>query len=166
MPEDKNGAPAFIEKALQQIIPGYKGYYEAGDIIEADAKIREHIIAGLEDMRSRIDARKKEFSASLQTANSLAVLESVTAGLKTAAEALRYSAATAPEFNFSSFDASKCDKLKAYDEYLYFSMQEIKSVIDSLCASQSQADINACASRVSQWSEKYLSQIKSRGRLL
>jgi len=166
MQDNKEQQPVFIEKALQQIIPGYKGYSEAGHIIEADKKIREHIIAGLDEMRSRIDARKKEFSVSLQTADSLSILESVTASLKTVSEALRYAPAASPGFDFSSFDASKCDKLKAYDEYLYFSMQEIKSVIDSLCASKDQADMKAHAAKIGQWVEKYLSQIKSRGRML
>lgn len=166
MQQDNERASGFMEKSLQYLIPGYKGYLGAKDIAEDDTKIREHIVSGINQMISGIDVKKWAFTASMQTISSLAALEKITACLKLVAETVRYGSAAAPSFDYSSFSAEKCSKLKAYDEFLYFSIQEIKGVINGIEKAGGAPELENIGRAVAEWSEKYLAQFRARKDIL
>ena len=156
----------FMEKSLQYLIPGYKGYLGAKDVVEDDSKIREHIVSVVNEMISGIDLKKRSFTASIQMISALAALEKITACLKLVAETVRYGGATMPSFDYSSFSVEKCLKLKAYDEFLYFSIQEIKGVIKGIEKAEGAPEFEKVGRAVAEWSEKYLAQLRARKDIL
>lgn len=166
MQQPEGQASGFMEKSLQYLIPGYKGYLGAKDIAADDSRIREHIVSGVNEMISRIDIKKLAYTASLQTAGMLAALEKISARLKLVADTVRYSGGSAPAFDYSSFSAEKCSKLKAYDEFLYFSMQEIKGVINGIEKAESVPEFEKIGLAAAEWSEKYLAQFRARKDIL
>jgi len=166
MQEHNGQASGFMEKSLQYLIPGYKGYLGARDIAEDDARIREHIVSGVNEMISKIDIKKLSYTASLQTASALAALEKISSRLKHVAETIRYAGGSMPSFDYSSFSAEKCSKLKAYDEFLYFSMQEIKIVISGVEKAEDTPEFEKIGRAAAEWSEKYLAQFRARKDIL
>ncbi|HBC73823.1 MAG: hypothetical protein A2008_06880 [Candidatus Wallbacteria bacterium GWC2_49_35] len=166
MQEHNERASGFMEKSLQYLIPGYKGYLGAKDVVEDDSKIREHIVSVVNEMISGIDVKKRSFTASIQTISALAALEKISACLKLVAETVRYGGGVMPSFDYSSFSAEKCSKMKTYDEFLYFSIQEIKGVINGIEKAEGAPEFEKIGRAVAEWSEKYLAQFRARKDIL
>lgn len=155
-------ASGFTEKSLQHLIPGYNGYLNAKEAAADDSRIRAHIAASIGEAAAAVEVRKRAYASSIQTVSSLAALERVTSSLKLVAETIRYSGETMPVFDDSSPWMEKCSKLKAYDEFLYFSLQEMKNIVAGLESASGASAIEGVAGAVEAWAEKYLAQIKAR----
>lgn len=160
------GAGNFIQKSLQYLIPGYKGYLSANEAADTDSKIRAHIVSSIGEMTAAVNLKKRFYTSSLSAIAFLSALDKITASLTSAAETINYCSGASASFNFSSYDSARCEKLKTFDEFLYYSLQEIKNIIAEIEKSSSLAEFENIAFRAAEWSEKYIRQIKSRKDIL
>jgi hypothetical protein len=160
------GGGNFIQKSLQYLIPGYKGYLSANEAADTDSKIRDHIVSSIGEMTAAVDLKKKAFTSSLHTIAFLAALDKITASLGAAAETINYCSGASASFNFSSYDSDRCEKLKTFDEFLYYSLQEIKTIISEIKNASGHSEFENIAARAAEWSAKYIRQIKSRKDIL
>ncbi len=160
------GAGNIIEKSLQHLIPGYSGYLSAGEAADTDSKIRAHIVSSIGEMTAGLNLKKRAYISSLNTIAFLAALDKITASLSAAAETINYCSGASASFNFSSYDSARCEKLKTFDEFLYYSLREIKTVLSEVEKASGPSEFESIAVRVAEWSEKYIRQIKSRKDIL
>ena len=165
--QNTNAGPGnFIQKSLQYLIPGYSGYLSASEAADTDSKIRAHIVSSIGEMTARLDLKKRAYTSSLNTIAFLAALDKIAASLAAAVETINYCSGASASFNFSSYDSARCEKLKTFDEFLYYSLQDIKSIINEIEKTSSLSEYENIAARAAEWSEKYIRQIKSRKDIL
>ncbi len=151
-----------VQKSLQCLIPGYKNYLNASEAIESDYTIRSHITKVLNALIGKIDSKKTMYISSLDSLPFLSALEKISMSLKSAAEAVEYSSGAGGSFNYNSSDTNRIEKLKSYDEFLYFSLQEIKTLIDGVEKAVTTAELDSAAKASAVWSAGYIDNIRSR----
>lgn len=165
MSQEKAGDPNIIEKGLGFFIPGYKGYRESEPVAEADRGIREFISKNIDDLVKAVDARKREVMNSPGGLSQLPGLETITNILKRVSAQIRFVPSGGASYGYKTYDYSVCEKLKAFDESLYMSLQEAKNAVEKFREASGAAATEELLGQITGWADRFSGQLKSRDSL-
>jgi len=167
MPDKPNGEEkTILQSGLEFFIPGYKGYRESESIAEADSKVRAFIARNLDELIAAVDAMKKKAAGMSGGIKLLPRLEAVTSVLKKVSAQIRFAGSASAGFSYGSFNNENCVKLKAFDDGIYFSLQEVKQIVEQQKPDDKFAGLDEFASKISAWADGFSSQLRSRNDLI
>ncbi|MEZ7890512.1 MAG: hypothetical protein QMC67_02075 [Candidatus Wallbacteria bacterium] len=157
----------FLEKSLEYLIPGYKGYGDASALSDSDMQIRAYL-AGIIDVHiKKIDLKKREIIGMPGGLMMLPQAESCAENLKAVSAKLNYSSFTSVKFSYKK--AAENDtggKLKAFDESLYQLVKKLDPIVDGLMNAADNKDFSASCQAVKIWCGDFLAQFESRNNVL
>ncbi len=167
MPDKPNGEEkTILQSGLEFFIPGYKGYRESESIIEADSKVRAFIARNIDEFIAAVDAMKKNAATAAGGLKLLPRLESVTSVLKKVSAQIQFAGSASAGFGYGGFTNENCVKLKAFDDGIYFSLQEARLIVEEQKAEAGFARLDEFASKISAWADRFSGQLRSRNDLI
>lgn len=167
MPDKPNGEErTVLQSGLEFFIPGYKGYRESESIVEADSKVRAFIARNIDELIAAVDAMKKNAMGKAGGLKLLPRLENVTSVLKKVSAQIQFAGSASAGFSYGGFTNENCVKLKAFDDGIYFSLQEVKQIVEEQKSDSAFAGLDGFASKISAWAERFSGQLKSRNELI
>ncbi|HNY12048.1 MAG TPA: hypothetical protein PKK26_10705 [Candidatus Wallbacteria bacterium] len=161
-----NEEKTLVQKGLEFFIPGYKGYRESESIIEADSKVRAFIVRNIGELIAEVDAVKKKVMVKAGGLKLLPCLENVTSVLKKVSSQVQFAGSASAGFSVGGFTNENCVKLKTFDEGIYFSLQEVRKIVEDQRADDGYAKLDEFALKISAWADSFSGQLRSRNELI